>query len=70
MILIYYYQIAAKFQLKFDITGQLNLFIDILKKLTIEIRLIIKQLTSNINVANLNETEQCIILKTLQSATQ
>ncbi|CAD8046948.1 unnamed protein product [Paramecium primaurelia] len=67
MILIYYYQIATKFQIKYDISRQLNYFIDILKKLTIELRLIIKQLISNINVANLNQTEQCIILKTIQN---
>ncbi|CAD8137840.1 unnamed protein product [Paramecium pentaurelia] len=67
LILIYYYQIATKLQLKLDITRQLNYFIEILKKLSFELRLIIKQLTSNINVANLNQTEQCIILKTIQS---
>ncbi|CAK92405.1 unnamed protein product (macronuclear) [Paramecium tetraurelia] len=67
IILIYYYQIAAKFQIKYDVTRQLNYFIDILKKLTFELRLIIKQLISNINVANLNQTEQCIILKTIQN---
>ncbi|CAD8135354.1 unnamed protein product [Paramecium octaurelia] len=69
LILIYYYQIATKLQLKYDVSKQLNYIIENLKQLSFELKIIIKQLTSNINVANLNQTEQCIILKTIQGET-
>ncbi|CAD8121529.1 unnamed protein product [Paramecium sonneborni] len=63
ILLIYYFKFSVQFALKQETDQDSNKLIEGLKRCSIQLRVIFRQLSLNIKLENLSEIEQCIILK-------
>ncbi|CAD8097617.1 unnamed protein product [Paramecium sonneborni] len=63
ILLIYYFKVSTFFALKKDFEPEVSKLIEGLKKCSVQLRVMFRQLSLNIKLENLSEIEQHIILK-------